>query len=474
MAPKDDEARPAWQHYALLALWVLAFPFILVWYSIEKFLLPCLGEYVGSALSLCCFQLSSTLCKCCGELRFTDKEFPPVGASVGGDFAADPEVEWFRVSEIVTSTGKGGTIEGGDAEQAHLFDNGISPGDIAQGQLGDCWLLSAISVLAEKPGQIELIFKEMTHSHWGTYHLKLWSGQEKKWETLVIDDFVPTKHGAPLFTKPHGNEMWVLLLEKAFAKLVGSYEALSGGMPLWALEAMTGSKVAHFKLDDDHWQKMELVHLESAKERRKVGLKPVRNEKPYTTEDMFAILEQYNRLGAAMAAYSRGKSDKDQSSGIVQGHAYSILDVRHVNQGMGMLGGVGGETLHFLRLRNPWGTFSWEGAWSDGSKLWQEHSGVASALSFRDAGTKDDGAFWMVIEDFVKFFDAVDVCDREVGIRDVVLQIDEADGACLGPAKGCAKGCFRYWCLCEGATHLCCPHHSSDKTVKTRKICGMC
>ena len=78
------------------------------------------------------------------------------------------------------------------------------------------------------------------------------------------------------------------------------------------------------------------------------------------------------------------------------------------------LGGVGGETLHFLRLRNPWGTFSWEGAWSDGSKLWQEHSGVASALSFRDAGTKDDGAFWMVIEDFVKFFDAVDVCDREV------------------------------------------------------------
>ena len=90
-------------------------------YSIEKFLLPCLGEYVGSALSLCCFQLSSTLCKCCGELRFTDKEFPPVGASVGGDFAADPEVEWFRVSEIVTSTGKGGTIEGGDAEQAHLF-----------------------------------------------------------------------------------------------------------------------------------------------------------------------------------------------------------------------------------------------------------------------------------------------------------------------------------------------------------------
>ena len=75
-----------------------------------------------------------------------------------------------------------------------------------------------------------------THSHWGTYHLKLWSGQEKKWETLVIDDFVPTKHGAPLFTKPHGNEMWVLLLEKAFAKLVrlstGFSSSRSTGFPL--------------------------------------------------------------------------------------------------------------------------------------------------------------------------------------------------------------------------------------------------
>jgi hypothetical protein len=42
-----------------------------------------------------------------------------------------------------------------------------------------------------------------------------------------------------------------------------------------------------------------------------------------------------------MAAYSKGKSDKEQAKGVVQGHAYSILNVKR----------AGGHK--FLQLRNP-------------------------------------------------------------------------------------------------------------------------
>ena len=38
------------------------------------------------------------------------------------------------------------------------------------------------------------------------------------------DDKIPcsARSGKPLFTQNHGNEMWVMLMEKAFAKFVGS------------------------------------------------------------------------------------------------------------------------------------------------------------------------------------------------------------------------------------------------------------
>ena len=47
---------------------------------------------------------------------------------------------------------------------------------------------------------------------------------------VVVDDFIPvTPQNTPLFAKPAGGcEIWVMILEKAWAKLFGSYAAIVG------------------------------------------------------------------------------------------------------------------------------------------------------------------------------------------------------------------------------------------------------
>ena len=49
-------------------------------------------------------------------------------------------------------------------------------------------------------------------------------------------------------SKAHGNELWVILIEKAYAKLHGSYERIGRGMVHEALRDLTGAP--SFNMDD--------------------------------------------------------------------------------------------------------------------------------------------------------------------------------------------------------------------------------
>ena len=71
---------------------------------------------------------------------------------------------------------------------------------------------------------------------------------------ITIDDRFPcTRKDAPepMFTKPNpaGAELWVMLLEKAFAKAGWKLWDLEGGYSLWALHVMTGDKVIKWHKD---------------------------------------------------------------------------------------------------------------------------------------------------------------------------------------------------------------------------------
>ena len=62
---------------------------------------------------------------------------------------------------------------------------------------------------------------------------------------IVVDDNFPYADNGPKFSKSHGNELWVLLLEKAYAKMYGSYEKIEAGATGKAIRDLTGSPYEH-------------------------------------------------------------------------------------------------------------------------------------------------------------------------------------------------------------------------------------
>ena len=106
-----------------------------------------------------------------------------------------------------------------------VFVGGIKPEDIIQGGLGDCYLLGAISALAQRPKLIERLFLSKVANNEGIYGV--WINDTGDWRLVTVDDyFLCHQLGGPVYSKCNDHELWVLLLEKVYAKIHGSYAAI--------------------------------------------------------------------------------------------------------------------------------------------------------------------------------------------------------------------------------------------------------
>lgn len=171
--------------------------------------------------------------------KYTDKQFDHeqeeavFGAAIFEQKRARAITGWKRASEI---------------PGAVLFRDGASHEDITQGALGDCYFLSALSVLGndrtvdlfacQKNSDQE---NESDPNHWkktGAFMLTFHKNGE--FQYIIVDDWLPMCNETPAFTKggPDGLEMWPAILEKAYAKLYGSYVAIEAGKVHLALADM--------------------------------------------------------------------------------------------------------------------------------------------------------------------------------------------------------------------------------------------
>ena len=157
--------------------------------------------------------------------------------------------------------------------------------------------------------------------------------------------------------------------------------------------------------------------------------------------------------------------------GVVGGHAYSLIAAKRVKV-------KGSDPVRLLQLRNPWGNFEWTGRWSDASAEWTTHKKVAKACGVDPGKPSDDGVFWMAYEDFLAYFDSIDVLKRTEDLHDIYLDTHEdMKPRVFGPLRGCVVGLCRYFVACQGVRKLCCGRApTGDDTVevdqKRMHCCG--
>ena len=162
-----------------------------------------------------------------------------------------------------------------------------------------------LSALAEVPDRITKLFITDRLNEYGILAVHIWKNGERR--EVVMDDFFPCQDGDPCFSKANGNELWVLMLEKAWAKLHGSYERIEAGHAHNVMNDLTGAP--SFDVD-----------LEEEKE---------------GSFERLCNADRKNYMMAASAGSTDASAEQMEELGLVAAHSYGLLAAHSVKDASG-------------------------------------------------------------------------------------------------------------------------------------------
>eukprot|EP00760_Papus_ankaliazontas_P034359 PhM_4_TR7147/c0_g2_i1/m.22191/K08582/CAPN15; calpain-15 len=327
------------------------------------------------------------------EVLFVDVKFPPQRDSVARAHETNLVPKgiitcWKRPGDYLSKTTQ---------QPTQLICDRIEPDDIDQGHLGDCWFLCSIAAVAEFPEKVLKLLRanveNPTHRNCGAYHVCF--NKHGWYEDVVVDDYLPLKGKAPAFARnrEEPNELWVSIVEKAYAKIHGSYAAIVGGDALQGMQDLTGCPT--IRLEKEWHSARDQSDSDKASQ-------------------LFAQLVAFDESDCLIALSTPGVDEhnnnetkvngaelkrKYDAAGLGMGHAYTVLQCKHFPQ----------QRLRLLQIRNPWGNeVEWTGKWGDSDATsWDKVPSVARQCGYVKAR---DGTFWMSFEDAMEYFDSCGVC----------------------------------------------------------------
>lgn len=270
-----------------------------------------------------------------------DTVFPASADSIGdiGRFESDPDADysqWAQVGDIAAAAG----------EIFKLWDESAGPvyTDVQQGHSGTCYLLAALQAVAHTvPDVIRNMFVDQSvNAGSAAYEVTMdFAGRKVQ---VAVDNMLPTGAAGStslVFARAVNGHFWAPLIQKAYAKMYGSYSLIEGSDTRLALKHITRAPISSVKNGDSNWN----------------------------AETVYGLLSQATTKPCTLSTGSGSTC----GSGLPCTHAYSVLGTEDSYMGHSQV----------VKVMNPWGN-------NDGG-----YNGVLAS----DSDNTADGWFYMTLEE---------------------------------------------------------------------------
>lgn len=309
------------------------------------------------------------------ENGFIDMYFIPHGQAAAGDEALANEKKWERAATLF--------------DGIEFYPDKPNPDTIKQGEIGDCYLISALAAISE---DVDLVKKHVIYSKNTPGKVKVYFYAMGKWQAVDVDTLLPfvnrNNEMQCIHSRPRDQSIdkcwWFTMVERAYAKWYGSYHKIIGGTSVVALHQLTGFYTRYIDLE--------------AKEVAEIK----------QNGSLWRDMVEWNKDGYMCCSSRPGSNDEETLNNIVKGHAYTILDLKEV------------DGFRILKIRNPWGAISnsTKKATMEGDKeriiaaKWKGNPKVMAKFKCKD---EDDGVLLIDFDDMERDFKGIHVCLKHSG-----------------------------------------------------------
>ncbi|KAI0218682.1 Calpain-5 [Lamellibrachia satsuma] len=315
------------------------------------------------------------------KILFVDNVFAAIEKSLSLTAGKYGKIEWKRPKDICSPP------------KFHEVKTTVD--DLSQGQHGNHAFISACSCLTTYKAFWQKVVPNTKEQEWepknekkyaGIFHFSIWHNGD--WLDIVVDDQLPTINGKLVFAhSPRTKVFWSSLLEKAYAKLLGSYDHLGEADMVEILENFTGGlgKVSDVSPDDDSQERL---------------FRTLKEE-----------VDNKSLIPAIVTAPIFSKVGTAESGGLLMGHGYGVTAVKRVTfTGTPLLKIMQQEKMSLIRLRDPWSGNGWTGNFGRGSVEWQACTPVLQKKL--GLALECENEFWMIFSDFCHNFTHIVTCHQ--------------------------------------------------------------